>query len=223
MKRVKGNGILKAYIEYEVRDKYGKLVTKKRMPCRSLVANFLRYLRRLWMTEGITCLGSLGATYCGFSGTEPQDTTPTARPVLLGAGGSGTPPTVVWMKIDALLGVVTSGIRVGTTDTPVTISQTNLFAPIAHGTGVGQLSHGACTLDALIESNPTVTLKIIRTFSNGSGGTVTVKEIGLFCYGMVAIGPVHASFLLSRDVPSPAIDVLNGQTLTIRYVLATTV
>jgi len=220
---MKGNGVLKAYVEYEVRDKDGKLVTKKRIPCKSLVANFLRYLRRLWMTEGLVCAGVIPNQYCGFSGNEPQDTVPTARPVLTGVGNSGTPVIVFIMKMDALAGVITSGIRVGTNDTAVSISQTSLYTPIAHGVGAGQLSHGACTLDALIESNPTVTLKIIRTFSNGSGGTITVKEIGLFCYGVVAVTPTHASFMLGRDVPSPAIDVLNGQTLTVRYVLTTTV
>jgi len=220
---MKGNGILRAYIEYEVRDQNGKLVTKKRIPCKSLVANFLRYLRRLWMTEGITCAGTLPASYCGFSGTEPQDTTPTARPVLTGVGGSGAPVTSPIMKIDCGVGVVTSGIRVGTNNTAVNISQTSLYTPIAHGVGAGQLTHGACTLDVLIESNPTVTLKIIRTFSNGSGDTITVKEIGLFCYGFVAATPTYASFMLGRDVPSPTIDVLNGQTLTVRYILTTTV
>lgn len=219
---VKGNGVLKAYIEVEVRDKDGKITEKRIIPCKSFVANFLRAFRRLIMTEGRSAGGS-ATQACGFSDVEPQDTTPTARGVFIGTATGSYPVDRPVMKIDAPIGIVTSGIRVGTNDTAPTIADYNILSPIAHGTGAGQLSHSAVTIDTLLESAPNVTLKIIRVFTNNSAGLITVKEIGLLYYGTITATPTYATFLLARDVPSPAIDVPVGQSLTLRYVLTTTV
>jgi hypothetical protein len=61
-----------------------------------------------------------------------------------------------------------------------------------------------------------------RTFTNNSGATITVKEVGLLVKKQDSTG-VSRSWLAARDVlPSP-VDVPDGATLTIRYVVKITV
>lgn len=65
---------------------------------------------------------------------------------------------------------------------------------------------------------PNVDLDIIRPFINETVATITVKEIGLICYGSYE-GKYH---LLLRDVVSDE-DVEADYTLTVAYTLRTTV
>jgi hypothetical protein len=58
--------------------------------------------------------------------------------------------------------------------------------------------------------------RVVRGFTNGSGGTITVKEIGLVIANQKE-GLTLYNFLMARDVLGSPQDVPDGSTLTIRY------
>jgi hypothetical protein len=127
-----------------------------------------------------------------------------------------------YLNVNAPVNDANYGIRVGSGSTTPTANDYNLANPIAHGTGSGQLLYGATTIESVVvDENNRTSFRIIRTFSNSSGATVTVREIGLSVkWYRPGYGYTYA--LLARDVLSSAVDVPDGATLTVRYILSTT-
>lgn len=123
-------------------------------------------------------------------------------------------------RLDAAYGNVLHGLVVGTNDgaSAEDNEDYNLDTKILHGAGGGQLLYQVVTLVAPRTVGPNIDLDISRTFGNVSGGTITVKEIGLICKN-VTDAKYH---LLLRDVVSDE-DVLDDYTLTVVYTLRTTV
>jgi hypothetical protein len=194
----------KAVIEFEVRDKDGKLIQKGKFPAKSWVGNIIRLLNALWKTWASTTSATY---YCCSTPAVLLDTTNTARSLGLNPGSAGS------FGGSAPAADTSAGILVGSSDTPVSLAQYNLQALIAHGTGSGQLSYGNTTVEDLT-TDTTYLFRIIRTFTNNSGSTVTVREIGLF------LKPMPQSFMFARDVPASAINVPAGSTLTLRYIIS---
>jgi hypothetical protein len=202
----------KAVIEFEVIDKDGKLIEKGKLPAKSWVGNIVGLISGL-----ISLWNSAGSSYYGtpLSRTDLTDTGGTARGIGI---SSGTAVSVL-MGGCAPVGETTGGIVVGSSDLPVSIGQFTLQSLISHGTGSGQLQYGATTVESL-NKNSTWYFRIIRTFTNGSGATVTVREIGLYIRLGYASSPYYYSCMLARDVPTSAINVPNGSTLTLRYIIS---
>jgi hypothetical protein len=203
----------KAVIEYEVRDKNGKLIEKGKFPAKSWVGNIVGLLSAIismWSSVGTYSYG----TYS--SRADLTDVSGNARGIALAIGGTGGNPTLGGY---APAGETTAGIVLGSSDTPVSISQYSLGALIPHGTGSGQLQYGATTVETLIK-NTTWLFRIVRTFSNGSGASVTVREIGLYVRLGMTSSPYYYSCMLARDVPPSPISVPNGSTLTVRYIIS---
>jgi hypothetical protein len=194
----------KAVIEFEVRDKDGKLIQKGKFPAKSWVGNIIRLLNALWNVWSAT---NYISKYTYYTPSVLLDTTNTARALGLFAETSGN------YGGKAPAGDTSAGILVGTSDTPVSLAQTNLLGLIANGTGSGQLSYGATVVEDLT-IDTTYYFRIIRTFTNNSGASVTVREIGLF------LKPTAQSFMFARDVPTSAISIPNGSTLTLRYIIS---
>jgi hypothetical protein len=126
---------------------------------------------------------------------------------------------------DGGAGVVTHGIVVGSNNAAVDISQYALGVLITHGVGAGQLQYGATSFSQPASDATTSQFTIIRAFGNGSGGDVTINELGLYVKAGL-IGPVEVNygsglligmgfFMTIRDVIT--ITIPNGQTLTINY------
>jgi hypothetical protein len=112
------------------------------------------------------------------------------------------------------------GILVGSGDTHFTIEDYQLAALIEHGTGAGQLSYLAMApLTSSYESGTKVwSSEIGRLFNNNSGGSITIKEVGLAWYGY-AFG-TNAPFLVARDVLGSPVAVANGAQLTVTYTIS---
>jgi hypothetical protein len=199
----------KAVIEYEIRDKNGKLLSKGKFPAKSWVGNVIALLSSLISYWGG---GTSGSYFIGRS--DVIDTGGSARSLVLGAGSAA-----VNLGGAAPSGESTAGIVVGTSDTPVTLSQYNLQAPISHGTGAGQLSYGATTVEPLVKDT-TWYFRVIRTFTNNSGASITVREIGLFVRLGMGGSPYNFNCMLARDVLTSPITVPNGSTLTVRYIIS---
>jgi hypothetical protein len=194
----------KAVIEYEVRDKDGKLIEKGKFPAKSWVGNIIRLLNTLW---NVWNASSYVSKYYIYTPSVLLDTTNTARVLGLVTDASGN------YGGEAPAGDTSAGILVGTSDTPVSLAQTNLLGLIANGTGSGQLSYGATVVEDLT-IDTTYYFRIIRTLTNNSGASITVREIGLF------LKPNQYSYMLARDVPTSPITIPNGSTLTLRYIVS---
>lgn len=119
------------------------------------------------------------------------------------------------LACNAGVGVVTTGIVVGTGAVAPTINDYALGTLIAHGTGGGQLSYGAVTFGLPAYDGTTSQYTITRNFSNSSGGAITVTEVGLYVSGVDPTTTYY--FMIIRDVIGGGVSVPNGQTLTINY------
>ena len=128
------------------------------------------------------------------------------------------PIAVVRMKVNAPDDEGAYGLVVGTGTAAEANTDYKLATKIDHGTGAGQLDHGAhnWTVPAVVGSN--VDMVVSRSFYNGSGSSITVREIGIFCRSNPSW-----NFLLARDVLSTPTTVNHTQTLTLQYTLRTTV
>jgi hypothetical protein len=195
----------KAVIEFEVRDGDGKLIQKGKFPAKSWVGNLIRLLNMLW--DVWSTISQTTSIYLYTLKTLLLDTTNTARSFGINAGAAGS------YGGRAPAGDTSAGILVGTSDTPVSLGQYNLLGLIPNGTGAGQLSYGATVVEDLT-TDTTYYFRIIRTFTNNSGGTITIREIGLF------LKLTTQSFMFARDVPPSPITVPNGSTLTLRYIIS---
>jgi hypothetical protein len=213
-------GVLYCDIVFEVRDAEGRLVRTRKIRSRSFVANFLRILREQMIITGRTGTGYTG--YMAFGDAKAIDVNGTARAPISGlcSTSSGT-IAFPFFAVDGGAGVVDRGIRVGTgTATPAPTDYA-LAVPIAHGAGAGQLSHGTTTVEDVSISGSTAIFRIVRTFTNNSGASITVYEVGLFVQVECA-GPAIYSFMIARDVISGGIAVPDGSTLTVRYIIQVT-
>jgi hypothetical protein len=202
----------KAVIEYEVRDKNGKLIEKGKFPAKSWVGNIVGLLSCM--------ISTWSAASSGYYATPPSrtdllDTGGNARGVGIAAAAAQYPT----LGGCAPSGDTTAGIVVGSSDTPVSLSQYSLGALIPHGTSSGQLSYGPTSVESL-SKDTTWLFRIVRTFSNSSGASVTVREIGLYVRLSMSSSPYYFSCMLARDVPTSAISVPNGSTLTVRYIIS---
>jgi hypothetical protein len=200
--------------EIEVKDKTGKLLKHYVTPARSWLKQFLQILKGEFATRWGTTTGSGNVSILDETGTAysyPYQTSSTQ--------------SLYYCQLSSLgdVGDVTQGIIVGTSDTPNTLGTYALGAKIAHGSGAGQLVYNAETVeDVTNPSGNDLQFRITRTFTNNSGATITVKEVGLLVK-KINVNSLGSRFLIARDVlPSP-VDVPDGATLTIRYVVKITV
>jgi len=125
--------------------------------------------------------------------------------------------------------VVGSGASAGSTPSP---SAPYLKAQIPQGISSGQLEYGAVSVSTASVSGQTTSFTITRSFTNVSGATINVTEIGIIAYltgwamQQVVSGTTSSHVLrlhaIAYDIPSSAIAVQNGQTLTITYTFSVT-
>jgi hypothetical protein len=200
--------------ELEVRDRNGKLLIQKKAPARSWLKAFIVMLKGEFATRHATTTGNANVSVVDETGTArnyPAHSV-SAYPLYcqnLSTLGDATD--------------VAQGIIVGTSDTPNTITTYALGGKIANGTGSGQLVYGAESIeDVTNPSENDLQFRITRTFTNNSNSTITVKEVGLLIKKFDTT-PTARSFLAARDVLPSSVDVPDGATLTIRYVVKITV
>lgn len=124
------------------------------------------------------------------------------------------------MRVDGGINNDLMGIVVGTGDTAETNTDYALDTQIEDGTGAGQLVHGSCTIGAVAVVGANVDMQVTRTFTNGSGDTITVTEAGIYARQAYSAWKYHC---LIRDVLPAGIDVPNLCSISIIYTLRTTV
>jgi hypothetical protein len=199
---------MRLYVELELKDEDGRVLHRRRFRSHSYLKQLIAMLRGImYHTYG----------YSNAGNTTVVDTSGTARsyPSTSGIYYAGIPLNCPSASSEYGL-VVGSGTASNTADTYA------LQTLISHGTGSGQLSYGSQTFEDLVVSGSTIYFRIIRTFTNNSGASITVNEIGLYAKAYDS-GNIARIFCIARDVLSTGVTVGNGKTLTVRYILSVTV
>jgi len=117
------------------------------------------------------------------------------------------------------------GILVGSGSQSNPASAYKLAAPIANGSGAGQLIYQAPTLPSgIIINGNSAYFYIEQTYINQSGGTVTITEVGIVVEvyltlytGSSTTAYNQGNILMWYDVLSSPISVPNGGSVTIYY------
>ena len=197
MSKKKQEGKITLGLDYELEvTKDGKVLSKysKKNGLDPFVTNAIRMLKAVFAST------TVAEDSCSL--TDIAGVSQTFR-------GSGFP--VMGAKGDA--GDNTIGPVVGTSDLAFVRTQYKLDSKIAHGSGGSQLLYGATTVEAAAEENSTGRFRLIRGFTNSSGGSITVKEIAIDVYN----DDPATSFMLCRDVLASPQTIPDGATLTLRY------
>lgn len=204
-------GELGLILELTVKDKNGKVTDHRVMRGESFVRQFLELL--FVQMQGL---------YYGGAGQPYPETVL----YVINISGDRRPVVACHTYYDGIfdctggVGETNIGIVVGRGATAPTIDDYALETLCEHGTGTNQFLYGAATF-GLPTSDPTTShFTITRDFSNNSGATITVNEVGVYVKA-VSISYTGYSeyhyFMIIRDVISGGIDVPDGQTLTVNY------
>ena len=190
---------IRATITFKITDANGTVIKEWTEPAHSLNYNFGLFMDALWGSTTVSMTNTAGN---GISVN----------------GASGGTLAVTAASGNTAYGIVIgSGASAGSTPSPTLY---NLVAQIPQGTSSGQIEYGAVSVSSVSQSGQTTSFTISRSFTNVSGATLSVTEIGLVAliagWNMGAYsGGTYT--LISYDIPSSAISVQNGQTLTITY------
>jgi len=186
---------IEALYTLEIKDKNGKTVSKVIKPCKSFVLQFLQILEiQLDPANAVTLKDVAGANKtCDQHANSLNSTAPVTND--------------------------TYGMMVGTGTTPVVNADYVMETKIVHGVGAGELQYGASSIVTAAEVGANVDLQLIRTFTNGSGNTINVTEIGII--SLANDGAAQYFLTLHEIVTLTA--VTNGQTLTVTITFRTTV
>ena len=192
-------------IEYEVivKDKKGNIIHKQKNRSKSLLKNFM-----LWLHSKFTISTSEGAT-ASWTATD-MGNVGRSFPV------TGTNYEGEFGHFGAVAAADGKGIVVGKGTTTVIPADYNLDDKIAHGTGSGQMLHGAQTYEAVEVVEDDSRFRITRTFTNNSGALISVKEIGAVLSQMDTAF-TERFLLYLRDVLVSPSSVPDAATLTVRY------
>lgn len=196
----------------KVKDKNGKTTFKKTGISKSLVRNFVYWLKSFF---DITAQTGTGAYFTTADILDVSRTLPYVNSTYTAVQG-------YFGVLGAPASTSSLGLRVGLNNTPVTPEDFEMGALIAHGTGSDQMVYGAQTVEAVTIVGSTISFRVSRPFTNNSGSIITVKEIGA-ALGLDDSGNVLRSLLYLHDILPASVDVPDGSTFTLRYTFAVTI
>jgi hypothetical protein len=198
-----------AYLTVIVRDSEGNIIKVHRQRSRSPTINFIALIlpANYYTNTGssITVTGLAGSTY-SYSPTFSTNGYDIAYP-----NSAGNYPSYLM------------NIAVGNSSQSNPLTATNLASPIANGSGTGQLIYGSVSIpSSIIVSGNSAYFYISQTFTNQSGGTVEITEVGIVTKIQLVKPNNNSSagnytFLTWYDVLSSPISVPNGGSVTIYY------
>ncbi len=118
--------------------------------------------------------------------------------------------------MNAGAGAVYFGILVGTGTTPVTVTDYSLATRINNGSGAGQLNYLIVSITTPATVGNTQSFTVSRGFTNNSGNSITVNEVG-----MVSNDSGSAYVLIDRTLMS--FSIANGATGIVTYTIQVSV
>jgi len=123
----------------------------------------------------------------------------------------------ITINVNGSSGNASHGLVVGSSAAGVAITDYYVNTLIQHGITAGKLSYSANIIGAPTSDATSNYFIITRVFTNGSGGNVSVNELGLCGYD----GSYYYCF--ARDVLASTIVLANGQNLTLNYTIKATI
>jgi len=189
---------VKAYLKIKVIDGNGKCTYYRRYRSRSFVANFLRVIFTNLSGQSINNVNTSGGSY-GISRFDS---------IAVNDGSNDS----------------SFGILIGSGTSAPSIIDSNLSQVISNGAGVGQMQYGAVSVYSPVTNTSTNSgyITVSRTFTNNSGSSITVSEVGLVAWSENETGQTSQFYLIIHDLlPSP-ITVPNGSSLSISYEIQVT-
>lgn len=193
----------------EVKDKTGKVSTRQRGTCRSLLRNFMYWLHQFFT---ISDTGSYGTSWT------TADTSNTSRTFPRLSGGAQG----LTGAFGAVANTSANGLRVGSSDAAVTPTDYELTSLIPHGTTGTELVYNSQTVEAVAVVGSSTTFRVSRSFTNNSGTTITVKEIGAV-FIQDDQTPTDRFVCYLHDVLPSSVPVPDGSTFTLRYTFTVTI
>jgi len=198
-----------AYLTVVVRDSEGKVIKVHRQRSHSPTANFIG----LFLPISYFSTNNVSFTITNVTGG-----TCTYKP---GLGGS--PQDIIYPNSNVNYNTYIVTIQVGSGQQSNPYTATALAAPIANGSGAGQLVYQPVTPPSSITINGnTAYFYITQTYNNISGGTITITEVGIITEIQTInyTNSAHTNcgnILLWYDVLSSPISIPNGGSVTIYY------
>jgi len=192
---------VKAYLKIRVIDENGKCIYYRRYRSRSFVIGFLNVIFSNLSGQTITNTNTSGSQYTTSSNDD--------------------------IAVNDSSNDNRYGIQIGTGTTTPSIVDSRLSALITNGTGAGQMQYGGDNITGAVTntSNNTGYITVTRTFTNNSGASITVSEVGLVAWsgnGSANIGGItyyqsNQYYLIIHDLLPTPITVPNGSSLSISY------
>jgi hypothetical protein len=198
-----------AYLIAIVRDSTGKVIKVHKQKSHSPTANFIGLL--------------LPVTWFNNTGSSFTITNVTGGTCSYKPGIGGAPYCIPYPSSHINYPTYFIMIQVGSGSQPNPSSATSLAAPIANGSGSGQLIYYPTLLPvtATVSGNSAY-FYILQEFNNQSGATITVAEVGIIL--QLTLGNVNGGssancgqVLLWYDVFSSPISIPNNGGLAIYY------
>ena len=177
-----------AYIEAKVYDKEGNLIQYHKQPMRSLTQYFLALM-------SVPLIGT-------FQSSSTNSATGILTNVLGFPSQANNSSNCAQIQWDF-------SIQLGSGSQEFSLTLSSLAAPIANGTGPGQL-----TYLSKASSYTGTSISLFITVQNVSGSTINVTEIGTLWSVYITCGSCNATynynFLFSYDTFSTAVSIPNG-------------
>lgn len=166
-----------------------------------------------------------------MQGTNPDDSTwgagyinakDTSEVLRYGAAGfmfgERAVPEGTYYGYSGLLAYSDRGCVVGTGDTAWSFEDWTLANQIVHGVAGGEFYHATEFTPPVTPFDSGFTRDLSRYFDNFSGGTITIKEMGLVA--VIDINGQARHVLMCRDLISPTIDVPNMAQLKLSHIFS---
>jgi len=184
---------VKAYLKIKVINEKGKCVYYRRYRSRSFVIGFLNTLFTNLSGQRITNINTSGGSYTISQGDA----------IAVNDGSNDN----------------NYGIQIGTGTTAPSITDTRLSQLITNGTGPGQMQYGGVNVTGPVTNttNNTGYITVTRTFTNNSGASITVSEVGLVAWSGPKSNETNQFYLIIHDLLPTPITVPNGSSLSISY------
>ena len=209
--------IPEAFIELEVRDKYGFVIQRHKQRSHSWVRNAYNALFVQLAGKGCTETG-FGAGKISIKATNESILEIAGSAINVVSGGSADD---VGSGYREGAGEIEHGILVGSGINAESFEDYVLQTPIAEGTGAGELNAvqsdpHAYSYAALVGKNT-----LIRYFNNNSGGNVDINEVCLATKGCVGV-PCTYLWVMSRDKLASTVTVPDTGQLKVTYTIQLT-
>jgi len=200
-----------AYLTAIVRDAKGRVVNVHRQRSHSPTANFIYLLLPYNYNPQVISsliLTNMSGSKCTY---QPQLSDMAHNIIYPNANAGSNPPAYLAM------------IQAGSGQLSNPFSATSLAAPIANGSGAGQLVYGSVSAASNIAvSGGSAYFQISQTYTNVTSDTITITEVGIVV--QVYIGTAMnvsvtncGQILVWYDVLSSPISVPSGGSTTIYY------